>query len=80
MSGMKADNKRINDMTKEELEKYHHTPETELSLMVCRAKERNEYAHLKDFLQVMHNLLFTPHYMWMCYCFGVVRLSGAHLK
>jgi len=44
--------KPINEMTKEELESYSHTPETELSVMVCRAKEKEEYVQLKDFLQV----------------------------
>jgi len=44
--------KPINEMTKEEHESYSHTPETELSVMVCRAKEKEEYVQLKDFLQV----------------------------
>ncbi|KAH3819686.1 poly [ADP-ribose] polymerase tankyrase-like [Dreissena polymorpha] len=43
--------KKVSEMSVEELEKYSHTPSTELSIMVGRAKERGEYGTLKDFLQ-----------------------------
>lgn len=44
--------KPINEMNKDELEQYQHRPETELAILVCRAKEKGEYAELKDYLQV----------------------------
>ncbi|XP_045164376.2 uncharacterized protein LOC123528608 [Mercenaria mercenaria] len=53
MVDIKGDSKKLHEMSKEELDKYQHTPETELSLMVCRAKDRNEYAQLKDYLQAL---------------------------
>ncbi|XP_060595368.1 uncharacterized protein LOC132749572 [Ruditapes philippinarum] len=53
MVDWKTDSKKFDKMTKEELDKYHHTPETELSLLVCRATDRNDYAQLKEYLQVL---------------------------
>jgi hypothetical protein len=56
MVDWKTDSKKFDKMTKEELDKYHHTPETELSLLVCRATDRNDYAQLKEYLQVAYCL------------------------
>ena len=44
--------KSIKEMSKEELESYRHTPETELSVLVCRAAETDRYADLKNQLEV----------------------------
>ena len=44
--------KSVKDMSKEELESYRHTPETELSVLVCAAAETDTYATLKDYLEV----------------------------
>lgn len=44
--------KPINEMSKDELEQYQHHPETELAILVCKGKEKGEYAELKDYLQV----------------------------
>ena len=44
--------KSVKEMSKEELESYRHTPETELSVLVCKAAETDSYADLKDQLEV----------------------------
>ena len=46
--------KSVKDMSKEELETYRHTPETELSVLVCAAAETDTYASLKDYLEVSY--------------------------
>ncbi|KAL4227023.1 hypothetical protein ACF0H5_014999 [Mactra antiquata] len=48
---MEIGKKKIDSMSKEELETYQHNPETELSILVCLAHKNNEYATLKDYLQ-----------------------------
>ena len=44
--------KSVKEMSKQELESYRHTPETELSVLVCKAAETDSYADLKDYLEV----------------------------
>ena len=47
--------KNISNLSKEELEKYQHSPETELSLLVLKSSERKEFDELKAYLQVWQN-------------------------
>ena len=46
--------KSVREMSVEEIESYRHTPETELSVLVCKAAETDTYADLKDYLEVCY--------------------------
>ncbi|XP_052782032.1 cortactin-binding protein 2-like [Mya arenaria] len=47
----KITEKVVSSMSRSELEKYRHTPGTDLAVKIGRAKEMEEYAGLKDYLQ-----------------------------
>lgn len=44
--------KLVSEMSRSELEQYKHSPETELSALVCQACESGEYGLLRDYLRV----------------------------
>lgn len=60
--------KLVSEMTMTELEQYKHSPETELSALVCQGCESGNFDLLKDYLRV-----------YLCYhkyCTSVNLLEG----
>lgn len=45
--------KLVSEMSRSELEQYKHSPETELSALVCQACESGQYGLLRDYLRIL---------------------------